>query len=75
VIQNGVSTSRLRACESHVHPVFNQSLGKKIYLHHKDMAAHLRAEIFYCLTKSIQLILKSLQPTDYFRYLLAETCN
>ena len=70
VIQKGESTSHLHACESHVYPVFNQSLGEKIYLHHMGMAAHLRAEIFYCLTKSLQLILKSLQPTDYFRYLL-----
>ena len=70
MIQNRESTSRLHACESHVHPVFNQSLGEKIYLHHMGMAVHLRTEIFYCLTKSLQLILKSLQPTDYFRYLL-----
>ena len=75
VIQNRESTSHLRACESHVHPVFNQSLGEKIYLHHMGIAAHLCAEMFYFLTKSLQLILKSLQPTDYFRYLLAETCN
>ena len=32
---------------------------------------HICALIFfYCLTKSLQLILESLQPTDYFRYLL-----
>ena len=75
MIRNRESISCLHACKSHVHPVFNQWLGEKIYLHHMGMAAHLSAETFYCLTKSLQLILKSLQPTDYFRYLLAETCT
>ena len=46
MIQNRESTSRLHACESHVHPVFNQSLDEKIYLHHMGMAAHLCADIF-----------------------------
>ena len=38
MIQNRESTIRVRACESRVHPVFNQSSGGFI-LHHAHMAA------------------------------------